>query len=194
MLKKKKRCRGSNGVGYCPFPVLCHDTAVVSRREGRGVHNRCVCEHDKGLAHAGACQGRAIVTDLLGLSVVTELAHLVSRQSWLTLCHDIVGSPCVATRVFSVATGRWAAVSFGVATAALLCEAEVCCRRVFSVATRWVVWCRDRVRVTQRVAHAIRQCCLIACCTVMCNCLYHNALALFMKIVHGHCFKKKVQK
>ena len=53
--------------------------------------------------------------------------------------------------------------------------------------------CRDRVRVTQRVAHATRQCCLIARCTVLCNCLYHNALALFMNIVHGHCLKKSTK-
>ena len=28
--KKKKGCKGSNGVGYCPFPVLGRDTTGVS--------------------------------------------------------------------------------------------------------------------------------------------------------------------
>ena len=55
--EKKNRCRGSNGVGYCPFPVLCRDTAMVSRQEGRGVHSRHIYAHDRGpaLERAGEC-------------------------------------------------------------------------------------------------------------------------------------------
>ena len=60
---EKKRCGESIRVGYCPLPVLCHDTVVVSRQEGRGTH-------DQGPTRA--CQGRPIATNLLGFSVVIE--------------------------------------------------------------------------------------------------------------------------
>ena len=42
---------------------------------------RRVCGHDREPARA--CQGRAVVTNLLGFSVATELAHSVSRQGIL---------------------------------------------------------------------------------------------------------------
>ena len=83
MLNKKKKCRGSNGGGYCPFPVLCRNTVVVSRQEGCSARGRCVCVHDQGPARVRACQGRPVVAYLLEFSVVTELAHIVSRQGVL---------------------------------------------------------------------------------------------------------------
>ena len=86
--RKKKRCRGSNGVGYYPLLVLCRDTAVVSRYEGRGAHGKRTCAHYQGPARV--------------------------RQR--ILCRDRVGSPCVATGVSSVTIRRWAVRAFGVAT------------------------------------------------------------------------------
>ena len=32
--RKKIKCKGQNGVGNCPSPVLCRDTTVVSRHAG----------------------------------------------------------------------------------------------------------------------------------------------------------------
>ena len=80
-VEQKKECTGSNGVDYCPFPVLCHDIAVMSRQEGRGTHDRRACAHDRGPVResAWACQGRPVTIDILGFSVAIELAHLVSR-------------------------------------------------------------------------------------------------------------------
>ena len=82
---EKKMCKGSKGVGYCPFPVLCRDTVVVSRQEGHGSHGRLACAHDREPARActWACQGRPVVIDLLGFSIATELAHPMSRQGFL---------------------------------------------------------------------------------------------------------------
>ena len=41
---------------------------------------------------------------------------------------------------------------------------------------------------------ATGQCCLVARCTVLWNCLNHSALALFINIVHVHCLKNKEYK
>ena len=69
---KKKGCRGSNGVGYCPFPVLCCDI-VVLLQEGWGAHSRRVCVQDKGPLRA---------------------RRGVPGEG----CRDRVGTPCVVTR------------------------------------------------------------------------------------------------
>ena len=45
-----------------------------------------------------------------------------------------------------------------------------------------------------RPVHATGQCCLVARCIVLCNCLNYSALALFMNTVHEHFFLKKVYK
>ena len=97
---EKNRCKGSNGVSYYPFPVLCHDTTVVSRQEGRNAHGRHVYAHDRRptRAHAGV-PGEGY-----------------RERPPFSLCRDRVGSPCVATGVFSVTTGHWAAGAFGVET------------------------------------------------------------------------------
>ena len=34
-VKQRKKCKGLNGVGYYPFPVLACDIVVVLRQEGR---------------------------------------------------------------------------------------------------------------------------------------------------------------
>ena len=42
-VERKKECRGSNGVGYCPFPSLGLDTAAVLRYEGlRRARQECL--------------------------------------------------------------------------------------------------------------------------------------------------------
>ena len=78
-------------MGYCPFPVLCHDTTVVSRQEGRDARCRLVCSHDQGpaLAHEGvpgkACRNKPpwVLCRDRESSVATELAHPMSRQRFL---------------------------------------------------------------------------------------------------------------
>ena len=49
--KQRKKCRGLNGVGYCPFPILGRDTAVVSRQEGPCEHDRRSSTHNSNSAH-----------------------------------------------------------------------------------------------------------------------------------------------
>ena len=82
--RKKNRCKGSNGVSYYPFPVLCRDTTMVSRQEGRGTHGKHVYAHDRRpvRAHAGV-PGEGY-----------------RNRPLFSLCRDRVGSPCVATGVF----------------------------------------------------------------------------------------------
>ena len=85
MLKKKKFKR-SNGVGYYPFPVMCRDTIVVSRQEGRGVHDRRACAHDQGparsragmLGEAGRDRSPGVLCCDREFSVTIELSHPVS--------------------------------------------------------------------------------------------------------------------
>ena len=100
---EKNRCKGSNGVSYYPFPVLCRDTTVVSRQEGHDrhdAHGKHIYSHDKrpARAHAGVP------------------GECCCNRPPFSLCCDRVGSPCVATWVFRVVTRRWAAGAFGVTT------------------------------------------------------------------------------
>ena len=93
-------------------------------------------------------------------------------------------------------------MTFCVATAALQCETEVYRDRVgsFGVATYFVgvaigpSWLGGVATESALSAHdsahsalETRQCCLVAHCIVLCNCLNYNALALFMNTVHRHC-------
>ena len=66
---EKNRCRGSNGVGYCPFPVLCRDTIVVSRA-GVGVPGKACCNRPSWVL----CRDR-------DFSVVTGFSCSVSQHS-----------------------------------------------------------------------------------------------------------------
>ena len=91
MSNKRKSTGTKKGVGYCPFPVLGHDTAVVSPKEGlRHARQARLHARPRTCVRAQACLGRPFATDLLGLSV--------------------------ATRVFSVVIGRCTVGAFGVAT------------------------------------------------------------------------------
>ena len=92
-INKKKKCRGANGVSYYPFPVLCHNTTVVSRPERHSVHYRSPCAHDQGPARARLrVKGKArrdrppwVLCHDREFSTMTELAHPVSRQGSLGL-------------------------------------------------------------------------------------------------------------
>ena len=48
---KKKRCKGSNGVGYCSLPVFYHNTAVVTGGVRRA-RQACLCTRLRTCAHA----------------------------------------------------------------------------------------------------------------------------------------------
>ena len=81
-------------------------------------------------------------------------------------------------------------MTFCVTTAALQCGTEVCRNRVFFFVTIGLaVLCRNRARLAGRCrdkarsTRVIGQCCLVARCTVLCNCLNYSALALFMGTV-----------
>ena len=96
------KCRRGNGVGYCPFPVLGRDIAVVSQQEGPGVHDRRACAHDRGnYVREQVCLRRPVATGFLRCSVAIK--DSLSRQRWPTLCCD---------RDFSVAIGSWAVRAF----------------------------------------------------------------------------------
>ena len=86
----KEKCRGSNRVGYCPFPALCRDTVMVSRREGRDVHGRQAYAHDR--EPTCAC------------GVPREAYR--DRPPWV-LYRDRVGSPCVTIWVFNGTIRLW---------------------------------------------------------------------------------------
>ena len=98
--KEKKGAGDQMGVGYYPLLVLCRDTTVVSRHEGHCMHGRRACVHNQGPLRARS-------------GMPGEACR--NRHPWV-LCRDKVGSPYVATRVFSVATEFWAAEAFGVVT------------------------------------------------------------------------------
>ena len=78
-----------------------------------------------------------------------------------------------------------------------------CCNRACSAPCGDRAWGWDgETRAQESARHnaqrarpvcATGQCCLVARCIVLCNCLNYTALALFMNTVHGH-FKKKVYK
>ena len=53
--KKKKKCRGSNGVGYCPFPALCRDRRSAMCMESASVRNIEALRARAGV-HGKACR------------------------------------------------------------------------------------------------------------------------------------------
>ena len=113
-------------MGYGPFPVLCHDTAIVL---GQEEHAPARTTED---LHERTCS-----------SVPGEAYR--DRPLWV-LCRDRVVSPCVATGVFKVATGfygSWGLVSrHGLGVATVMLRRGLVSRRDNS-ASVWTEACHD---------------------------------------------------
>ena len=76
---KRKKCRGANGVGYCPFPFWVATLQWCRDSRGHDVHGRHSCVHDRGPACTRigvlgkACHDR-------GPLVAKEMAQSVFRH------------------------------------------------------------------------------------------------------------------
>ena len=78
-------------MGYCPFPALGRDTAVVLRHKGmRRARQACLRARLGTYARARAwvCLGRPVAIGLLGCSI--KMARPVSRQRWIVLRRERV--------------------------------------------------------------------------------------------------------